>query len=232
MSRKPTGCILYEGASLLTGDPIVAIATWSSKNSKTGAMIQTWIMPQNSAPRDAIVTGEDESVCGNCPLRPLKAKGVKCYNVKHPTWLGPNVVWKTYKEGKYPKLDSKLKTNFRALAVRVGSWGDPAAVPREVWDSILKPSRVHTGYTHQWRKFSAFKDILMASVDSLEEAKQASKAGWRYFRVAYSDREDFRAKGEARCPASKEAGRLLTCEQCQMCNGNGHKGKGIVVRAH
>lgn len=44
------GFVLYEGPSVLDGAPIVAIATMSTKNAKTGAMVQTWILRANMAP--------------------------------------------------------------------------------------------------------------------------------------------------------------------------------------
>ena len=51
------GVILYEGPSELDGSPIVVIATFGSKNRKTGKgrknLIQTWIMRQDVAPWDA-----------------------------------------------------------------------------------------------------------------------------------------------------------------------------------
>jgi hypothetical protein len=42
----------------------------------------------------------------------------------------------------------------------------------------------HTGYTHQWRAFPEYADILMASCDSLAERVQANMLGFRTFRVA------------------------------------------------
>lgn len=37
------------------------------------------------------------------------------------------------------------------LPVRLGTYGDPAAVPTVVWQTVLAQSAMHTGYTHQWR---------------------------------------------------------------------------------
>ena len=38
------GGIVWEGDSLLTGDPIVVVATWDSKNPKTGDMVPMYIL--------------------------------------------------------------------------------------------------------------------------------------------------------------------------------------------
>ena len=68
------GVVLYNGPSLIDGAPIIAIAcriTEASENSKTGAMIQTFILRRDIAPHLALKTGADSSVCGDCPLRPI-----------------------------------------------------------------------------------------------------------------------------------------------------------------
>ena len=41
----PNGYVIYDGASLLNGERIIAIAlTSKSSNSKTGAMMQTYVL--------------------------------------------------------------------------------------------------------------------------------------------------------------------------------------------
>lgn len=73
----PQGVVLYEGPSMLDGEPIVAIATGMqtpSTNRKTGEMVQVHILLQKEHPSVAQNSGADSSICGNCPLRPLLAK--------------------------------------------------------------------------------------------------------------------------------------------------------------
>ena len=48
--NKPSGYIIYQGPSLLDGNPIVAIATTASRNVKTGSMVSIWIMRQDIDP--------------------------------------------------------------------------------------------------------------------------------------------------------------------------------------
>ena len=93
--RKPTGFVIYEGQSLLDGAPIVAIALTGSSNPKTGDMVQTYILRQDVRPAEALRTGQDASICGDCKHRPLL--GGACYVV---VAQGPTVVWKGYKAGK------------------------------------------------------------------------------------------------------------------------------------
>ena len=67
MTKKPTGYVIYEGASLLDGKPIMVVALLKSSNGKTGNMVQTYIMRSDMNPMEASKMGEDFSICGNCP---------------------------------------------------------------------------------------------------------------------------------------------------------------------
>ena len=70
LQNTPTGFVVYQGPSLLDGAPIVAIATVSSRNVKTGPMVSLWIMRSDVDPVAALHTGDDVSICGLCPHRP------------------------------------------------------------------------------------------------------------------------------------------------------------------
>lgn len=244
---KPNGVILYEGPSLLDGAPIVAIAIGldsSSTNRKTGAMIQTYILRSNVEPTAAVASGGDKSICGDCRHRGTRGKGRTCYvNVGQ----GPLGVYRAYRRGRYPIARQFAGMHFvpgknRTLSdgtpcvgkdalVRLGTYGDPAAVPVHVWQSLLRHAKGHTGYTHQWRTAGDLKSLCMASVDTPEEAEEAQSLGWRTFRVAMP-RDVVRKSNESVCPASEAMGKILTCSTCLACNGaNGRKGS-IVIAAH
>ena len=102
--------ILYEGPSLIDGQPIVAIATYSDKNTKTGLMVQTYILCQNIDPRDANKTGQDFSICGTCPLKGIPTLDPKRKLAEKRTCYvridqGSLIVWKAYQKGSYPKTN-------------------------------------------------------------------------------------------------------------------------------
>jgi len=122
---------------------------------------------------------------------------------------------------------------YAGRMVRIGSYGDPAAVPLQVWEDYTRGAAGVTGYTHQWRDADAagLGRYCMASCDTAGERIEAVAAGWRTFRVRVQGED--KLPGEAVCPASHEAGQLLTCDQCKSCNGNltGRIG-GIVIEAH
>lgn len=223
------GLILFEGPSALDGAPIVVVATGlrsASANAKTGGMVQTYILRADVAPTDAIRTGADASICGDCPHRgDGTGAGRTCYvNVGQ----GPLAVFRAYQRGAYaPVTDWDA---FAGRAVRFGIYGDPAAVPVAVWARLASLARGRTGYTHQWRTRPELRDYCMASVDTEAEAVEARAAGWRYFRVALPGAAA-RLESEAVCPASAEAGKKLTCSACLACGGGSRRGS-IVIQAH
>jgi hypothetical protein len=203
-----SGYIVWEGKSVLDQSiDIVAIATMQSNNQKTGDMVQTWIMRSDMHPHEALKSGEDSPVCGDCPLR----SGQGCYvNVAQ----APAAVWKSYKRGLYPKLPSNLKRIMRAREIRLGAYGDPVAVPYDVWDSIVQVVPEWTGYTHQWRTCDQrFNNLLMASTHSIQENAVAHSMGWRTFR-AKLEGEDL-APNEFYCPSD----RGIECRECLACDG-------------
>ena len=222
--------IIYNGPSLLDGKPIVVIATYSNRNTKTGKVVQTYILRSDINPLEASKTGQDFSICGSCPMRgevttdPKRkiAKGRKCYvNLGQ----GVLIVFKSYKRGVYKEGDPR--TMGRDRFVRVGTYGDPAAVPPEVWDDLLSECDTWTAYTHQkpWRP-----DIAMQSADSYDEAKAHWAEGRRTFRVIV-DLGDIDKSKETLCPASKEAGRRVQCTACKLCKGSS-LAKSIAIVEH
>jgi hypothetical protein len=223
------GLLLYSGPGELDGAPIVVIATGlksASANSKTGAMIQTYILRADVAPTDAIRSGEDSSICGACPHRGAgDGSGRTCYvNVGQ----GPLSVFRAYQRGVYPRVTDWSVFSHRVI--RFGTYGDPAAAPVRIWKYLAALAKGRTGYTHQWRTRPDLRDYCMASVDTEAEALEARAAGWRYFRVALPGAAA-RLESEAICPASAESGKKLTCSTCLACSGGGRRGS-IVIQVH
>lgn len=218
---SPRGYVIYRGPSMIDGSPIVAIATLVSNNRKTGDMIQVWILPDGMSPLHAIATGADYSICGNCRHRGPRAKGGNarrtCYvNVGQ----APEAVHKGLERGLYPT--GPLPTH---KPVRMGAYGDPAAVPFEVWAALR--GKKHTGYTHQWRTCDQrFRDLCMASCDSPAEAMEAARMGWKAFLVHPADWVEEQTKGTIQCLSDRSG---LSCERCGVCDGTKVN---VWIRAH
>jgi len=233
------GYVIWEGASLLDGQPIALIATIKSSNDKTGNMVQTYIIGQDKSPIEMSRTGEDFSICGGCVHRgtanPDKEKGGADGRSCYVMLLMVQSVWNAYRKGSYKSLvDSPdVGVKFSGLMVRLGAYGDPSAVPSSVWDDVLVHSKGRTGYTHQFGVEGADvrPDLCMISADTEAEARVQWGLGNRTFRVGHT--VDEMVKGhEILCPASEEAGRRTTCNECKLCSGNGIKAKSIFIPVH
>ena len=172
------GLVIYRGPSLIDGKPIVAIANsfFSTRgNRKTGAAIQTYIIRSDMPPTEAAATGADASICGACPLRPIHS-GVCYVEMGKGVWW----TWEALQRGIYPtfRID-RHAWMFSGRYARIGSYGDPAAVPFGVWSALTGGYRGGllanwSGYTHHWHWCDQrLRTILMASVDGPEEADQA-----------------------------------------------------------
>ena len=231
MAQAKNG-IIYRGPSLLDGKPIVVIATWSKRNRKTGAFLQTYILRADIAPLAASKSGEDFSICGNCPMRgkpttnPIKKQATErdCYVF---IGQGPTQVYRAFLRGSYPTGD--IAELGRGRMVRLGAYGDPAACPQHIWDELLSESAGWTGYTHQ---SAAMPSQCMQSADTLEQAQYHWAENRRTFRVIQSVSEVVKGK-EILCPASKEAGERVQCNACGLCAGTATRSpKSIAIVQH
>lgn len=226
--KTPNGVVLYEGPSLLTGAPIVVIAVGlrtKSTNAKTGAMVQTYILCADVNPMEGL-NGADTAICGGCVHRKNPLTGVRTCYVRIDT--GPNNVYKSWKRGIYPTLSDYAV--FTGRPVRFGTYGDPAAVPLEIWANIKAVAGVTTGYTHQWRakKFAGLSSICQASAETAEDVAKANTKGFGTFRVLPVLEPV--PPNVLHCPASAEMGKVTTCVDCGACDGVSQRN--VAIFAH
>jgi len=240
--NKPIGLILWQGKSLIDNSPVVVIATGifgKSENRKTGQVVQTYILKTDMDPIVSRRLGLDKSNCGDCKHKEKQT----CYvNLCH----GPLPIFKAFHNGSYREFVSGDEQYFANKSIRLGSFGDPAAVPFEVWEKLCsfsgKKFKNFVGYTHQWKTCDQrLSNFCMASVDSIDnyskEYELAKEMGWRTFRVYgtldkdvnFSDKLN---KNEIICPASEQGGKKTICENCGLCSGNNIKAKDIMIPFH
>lgn len=205
--------VLWQGPSSFDGAPLVVIATGlrrGSRNAKTGAMVQTWILRVDTDPVASVKAGDDGSNCGTCPHR----AGAGCYvDVSR----APLAVWRSWKAGRIPAATPAELAYLRSAPLRIGSYGDPGAVPVSVWAAVTSEGQRRTGYTHAWRTRPDLQGLCMASADSAAESHVARAAGWRTFRVIGQDDVDAGARpGEIECLAES---RGKSCIDCGLCHG-------------
>jgi hypothetical protein len=218
------GMVFYRGPSMLDGEEIVGVLTGlpaPSKNTKTGPMLHTWILRADRSPITASKDGSDKSICGNCPLKGVDGKRRLCYvNLAR----APTMVYKSL-----PNMPELNYSKIRNYPIRLGAYGDHAALPTEVTMKLERAASFTTGYTHQWRTCDQdLRGVLMASCETEEEKQDANSLGWSTFRV--KSNTDRKLTGEAVCPASEESGKVLNCISCAMCKGS--KGKDVVINVH
>lgn len=225
---------LYEGPSLLPGQHSTHITvtmsglTRPSANIKTGPAVQVWILVTNTAPIEAERNGQSNAICGTCPLQ-----GNGCY-VRH--FHGTNAIWSNLPwTPRLKDLSAKelnwLTMRLRSMHIRLGAYGDPVAAPLDAYAICLQNNTGVTGYTHQWRTaHDDWKKICMASVETLDDAQQAQRLGWRTFRIRPTPDAPV-LPNESVCPYETIS---LRCIDCKACNG--HQGRrvttGIVTTAH
>lgn len=222
--------VLYKGISLLDNEtPIMIVMsgfTKDSSNTKTGPLVQLYILPVHETPKDTYFSGSF-GVCGDCKYNGNNG----CY----VRWSNLGSVWKSAKD--QPAIPMTLSKEFlRGLRVRVGAAGDPAAVHAHVWHELLSTCENFTGYTHQWDKpkYQNLQSLFVASVDNARENDKARALGWSTFFVTDNEKE---AKEEGiRCLASTDKkdshGLPMTCSTCMLCNGKSTKQKTITEVLH
>lgn len=220
---KLNGVVLYNGNSMINNAPIVVIATFNSNNEKTGDMIQTWILDDTLNPLEASKEKKDRSVCGMCPHR--RSLGGACYVSLHQA---PLQVYKAYKAGKYETFQNEKHSHlFLNRSIRLGAYGDPAAVPFEVWENVLQFTKNHTGYTHQasMKNFDKrIAEICMISCDTEKQALKYQKLGFKTFRVKTENMQQL--SNEIECLSDSHN---ISCLECGLCNGQQIN---IVINVH
>lgn len=217
--KKPQNIVVYEGESMIDGSPIVGLLQLTpTSNDKIGNMAQLWIMRSDIEPHEAVKTGADRSVCGDCKHR--HGKGGSCYVIPHHA---PLSVFRSYKNGNY----IRQPYNLQGYKLRLGAYGDPTALPENVVGDLVDSASDHTGYFHQWKRPDlrwGFK-YMQASVDSLYEVEQLKsiEPNAKYFRVT---NKDYMLKNEVVC-LSVTKGR--SCAECLLCDG---VTANVVIPAH
>lgn len=213
------GAVLYEGPSMITGEPIFAVITKlgdsRTLNRKLGPnTAQVYILDQNFRPHQARDLGISDNVCGNCPIEDL------CYvNLKFV-----NRVWECYQRGGYdgdlPWAAERIRK--KGLLTRLATFGDPSAIPIEKVHWFADHSLPVIGYTHHWEKpwtDPGLKRFISASCETQEDVRTARILGWRTFRARRA--EEPLMDGEFACPADEThwSAKRTTCDECRMCDG-------------
>lgn len=225
MQTKAKGFILYEGASVLDGSNIVVIATLSTSNKKTGDMIQVWILNADDTPLNTVKNKKDGGICGNCPQR--RNIGGSCYVTLHQA---PRSIYDAYTRGIYPKLTDANIHFLMGRSIRLGAYGDPAAVPFEVLEKVASVSGMMTGYTHQLahKNFdNRITKFCMVSTETEKSTQKAQSLGFRTFRVKTEKMPLL--ENEIYCMSDSHN---MSCKDCGLCGNHDQNKVNIAINVH
>jgi hypothetical protein len=201
-------------------------------NTKTGQMIQNYIIPMEWVEVGRLLE-DDTKICFSCPLSQTNGNG-SCYVRKGMSNLGLiSKVKSLHKRlNSIPDYSEEIENKILDLckneAIRFGAYGEPILLGENLVQKITKVSKQWTGYTHRWYVNNWSKDYFNASVETEILANKAISMGFRTFFVG----QPTNMEKYVNCPASKEAGKLTTCDKCGLCKGTASKGKNIYINKH
>jgi len=221
------------------GQECVVNVQHGSKNSKTGDGVQIFILPMSWVTNGKDEMSDDTASCLDCIHS--KGKNGSCYVRKgfaeyglmskvhslHKQYLNGDLILRPIDD-----LVSMEGDRIRGKFVRFGAYGEPVLLGPTVTKQIADIALNFTGYTHQWHipQYEWSKEYFMASVETDALMLKANSKGFRTFRVR--TKTNHVNDNEVICPASKEAGRKVTCDRCLLCKGASSKAKNIVIIKH
>lgn len=244
---------------------MMILVTPNSKNPKTGDIPQIMI---------GRTKAESLESCKGCPMLSKKMGGTgdktDCYHWGGSSQMGHLAMSKA-NERDPQKLREDLgyqlsspKVSRQARYVRLAVGGDPSALGRkkvqEIGNTVLKHGFVGMlGYTHFFdTKGAHLKGLVMASVESLEDADRAVDNGWRAAVILDAKHPDLVTSRSGRfsdaplwtgqtfetpsgrratvCPSQTGAtvkdvrgnDRTIDCNICGMCDATNTKGGPVI----
>lgn len=250
--RTDTGIVLWRGPSAIgNGADVIALATFRSDNRKIGNMAQIWILPASESSLSALQHGRNSAVCGWCELQGRPVRNAQTGRVKMVDRVcyvnvgqAPGQLWRKLRAGGYPEASAHRNDLdlFCGRDVRLGAYGDPAALPIELLESIVDRAANWTGYSHSLfdvartdaQRAESLARLLMCSTHNSAQTVEARRRGWRYFAAIPSDRLDSPGSlsiiaDSVECPAYTHG---VQCADCTLCKGTSLKARSVHVIAH
>lgn len=204
---------------------LVFTALKRSNNTKTGNMIQTYILDKARLTREPRVFG---AKCEACPLVN------KCY-VHNDKLSVRRALSKLLAKGrgsyKHATL-AQVLPHLEGRVVRFGTYGDPSVIPLDDVANIVSACKGHTGYTHFWREIDpAYSNYFMASTENKNDENEARLIGYRTFRVLLKEQTEHEVRSDSIECLNSSVG--LTCEECGLCSGTEGRGSSsIYIHEH
>ena len=166
-------------------------------------------------------------------IKTAQDKGQDTINIERACYVivsqAPTIIYKAYQRGLYREATPEQAAQYvRGRALRIGAYGDSAALPVGIVEPLADAADTVTNYTHSgcydMSRAKQLAQFTMLSADNLKQAERYWKTGARTFRVS-SDwelvdgvrRVNDISDGESQCP--KTISKRVTCETCGVCDG-------------
>lgn len=202
--------------------------TARSNNKKTGDIPTGWVGEKKE---------ETAASCKGCQMfKNTPNEKYSCYAWRGMVHTGLNRVQTTAaaRPDDYSLKVALAKRAKTAKAVRLGSIGDPGAIPIKLMRSYAKYIRSQglsiLCYTHRWRKLSAaWYKLSMASCDTVEQVDEAASKGWRTTVIVPSSFINVKrfktpqGRDVVIYPAMRAAHlgvKAITCNECRLCDAS------------
>ena len=200
---------------------LVFNALKGSNNAKTGDMVQTYLLDHET------LTSEPDAFGAKCSACPMVSK---CY-VSRDKLSVRSALKRLLGEERTSYAHATLDQVLPLLSgrkVRLGTYGDPSALPLEDLKAIVSACAGHTGYSHFWREIDTeYSAYLMASVEDASAELLAQGLGYRTFRVI--TKEDTERSVSSVAVECLNASSGLTCAECLLCSGTKGKGRRVSI---
>lgn len=226
MSRSTTFTLVVR--SRFTGKRIRIALTFKSGNRKTRNVVALWILCCED-PRDAARLGHTRSICNRCPWQFCNGGG--CY--VH-VWEAPLSIWRARHHARPWNWEQirMAMARRKVKVLRLGAYGDPAAVPVKVLRRLVTMARGEgfrvLGYTHSPQESPHLRGVCMASCENAGTAIEWLRKGWRTFRTLTAAAPEPWPGSEIVCPSANGA----HCDTCGLCQGANIGAPSIVIRPH
>lgn len=213
-------------------------------NTKNTSINILWTPTTSNQKTGNIPTGyigqtkeETKASCQGCPQFRDSNNKTRCYAWGGLVHAGLLKVQETAAKSPFKyTLDYAIKhRNKKAKAVRIAAIGDPGRFQlrkiKHIINKIRKNGLAVLNYTHHWRELdpAKYSKLFMASCDTLEEAEQATKLGFRATAIVpynWADKNCLTPNGARAivCPAiwgkriGLPANKVVTCNECKLCD--------------
>lgn len=222
-SALSSAVILYHSVVL-----VLTNIKGGSQNEKTGDMVQSWVFDRNKL-TDRVFGAK----CSECPMvsECYVMKGRGAHNAVRRATLKALGLLEGNTSYKVVSL-SEVLPMLSGRPLRLGSYGDPSAIPLDDMRALVEAADGHTGYTHFWRSSDpAYSQFLMASVEDLAGEMLAQSLGYRTYRVLRKHETQHEVSERSILCLEKSAG--LSCADCLVCCGTSKpRAKNIYIYEH